>query len=221
MTAAQPAPTLGNMDLGKYVSQAWALITQNLALFLVSYLIVGLLTSIPLVGLVIGGPLLIGFYRVMQRRIQGEQPAMGDVFQGFQQFGRGFITMLLLLLCGIAIAIPVVIIVVLLMFIPCLGHILAVLLYLAVALVAGAFFYFVWPIVVFTEASPTEAISKSIKFAMANLWPMVLLNIVTGLIAGAGMIVCGVGMIFTVPLALAIQVYAYTDFYLPKAQPAA
>jgi len=217
---ASPAPT---MELGRYISQAWALVTKDLALFLVSSLIVFVVGGIPCVNLVILGPLLLGLVMIIQRKAKGEQPAIGDVFQGFQQFGRAFVAFLLLFLCSLALVVPLAVAAFVFGLIPVLGMLLfPVFIFLAIiAAQAIMYFTFVWPMMATSDCSPTEAVSKSFKFLFANFGSVALLTLVAALIGIAGGLACGIGSIFTMPLAMATIVIAYNEYYLPRSQAAA
>jgi hypothetical protein len=217
-----PAPA-GNLELGPLISKAWAFITGNLVLILVSYLILAVIGVIPCVGFVLMGPLMIGFVRIIQRRLKGETPEIGDIFKGFQEFGRGFVTGLLMVLCGLAVAIPLYVVAFILGFIPVLGIVLPPLVMIVAVFCALALivFSFVWPMVASSTVSPTEAVSKSFKFLLANAGPMLTLTLVATAIGMAGVIACGIGMIFTMPLGIVMMVMAYEEYYLPKSQAAA
>jgi len=216
--AAQPVSPAPKMELGAYVSKAWDLIKKDLVLFIVSYLIVAILAGIPLVGLIIGGPLWFGFFRILQKRYKGEPAQIGQVFDAFKtDFVKGLITMLLMAVAGICVFIPVIIVVIILSRIPVCGAPLAVLLYFAAifALVAGL--YFVWPIAALSDVQPVDAIKRGLKFLGANVGPMALLALVTCLIFVAGILVCVISVLFTAPLAALIVVVAYNEYYLPNA----
>ncbi|KPJ73767.1 MAG: hypothetical protein AMS14_06350 [Planctomycetes bacterium DG_20] len=214
----QPIPPAGgpDMDLGGYLSAAWSLVTGDFVLFVIGYLVVAAILGVSVLTvigpLIIGGPLWFGYFRVVQTRLKGEPASIGDVFQGFRDFGKGFLTFLLLAL----IVLGVVVVQMLLSLIPVLG----ILLTLCVSLVVGPMFFFVMPIAALSDVSPTDAISRSVKFCFANFWKMVLLSLVLGLIAMAGSLVCGIGALFTVPLAIVATVAAYNEYYLPKTQDA-
>ena len=215
---APPVPPSGKMELGAYVSKAWDLIKKDLVLFIVSYLIVALLAGIPLVGLIIGGPLWLGFFRILQKRYKGEPAQIGQVFDAFKtDFVKGLVTMLLMAVAGICVFIPVIIVVIILSRIPVCGAPLAVVLYIAAIFALMSGLYFVWPIAALSDVQPFDAIKRGLKFLGANVGPMALLALVTCLIAGAGAIVCGIGLFFTVPLATLIVVVAYNEYYLPNA----
>jgi hypothetical protein len=220
---AGPPPPSGaaNVNLGAYISRAWQLITADLALFVVGYLIVFLILCVPLVNLILAGPLLFGFVRVIQKRYQGQPAEIGDIFQGFQDFSKGLVTILLLFVCGIVVYIPLFIVGLILRIIPILGPIVAGLLMFAAMLCLWAALFFVFKIAALSPVQPVDAIKQSIRFFLANIRPMILLALVTGIIAMAGVVACGVGIFFTMPLALIIAVVAYNEYFLPHAPPEA
>jgi len=171
--------------------------------------------------LIIGGPLVFGFVRVIQKRYQGQPAEIGDIFQGFQDFSKGLVTILLLFVCGIAVWIPLFIVNLILHFVPILGPLVAGLLTFATMLLVQAALFFVIQIAALSPVQPMDAIKQSIRFFVANLGPMILLALVTMVIAMAGVVACGVGIFFTVPLALIIEVVAYNEYFLPHAPPEA
>ena len=216
--AAQPVSPSPKMELGAYISKAWNLVTKDLLLFIVSYLILAVLAGIPLVGFIIGGPLIFGFVRIVQKRYKGEPAQIGQVFDAFKtDFAKGLITFLLLFAAGLCVAIPLSIAVIIVSFIPVCGAPLAVLLYIAAIFALMAGLYFVWPIAALSDVQPFDAIKQSLKFLGANVGSMALLALVTCLISAAGVIACGIGVLFTAPLAFAITVVAYNEYYLPNA----
>jgi uncharacterized membrane protein len=59
------------------------------------------------------------------------------------------------------------------------------------------------------DLPPVEAIKASFELVKDNLGPTIIWYLVGGLIASAGAIVCGIGAIFTVPIALLGTAYTY------------
>lgn len=219
------AGVMGEIDLGGYISKAWKVVTADLVLFVVGYLVCVAIVVGSLIVVIgpifVAGPLAIGFIRVVQKRINGEPAVIGDIFAGFKEFSRGLIFVLLLSLVGLAVFIPLVIVAIVLSFIPCLGQVMTFVLQLAVSLGSNTVLFFAWPLVSLSENSPMDCIKKSITFGFAHFWPLLILSFVTHLIGGAGIVACGVGILFTAPLAIAISLVAYKEYYLAKSQPAA
>jgi len=223
----QPPPPAGPpMDLGGYLSQAWDLVTKNFVLLVLGWVVLGLIMGVPLVGLILAGPLIFGYYRVVQKRFNGEAAEFGALFNGFQEFGKGLVTYLLFLavwaVVSLAVGLVSLFVSALLstIFVP-----LMFLFWLVVGVATAAFCmgltFFAFPIAVFGQVEPVEAVKRSIKFCFANFWPMMLLSLVVALIMAAGALICGIGTWFTVPLGLVTHIVAYNQYYLPKTQDAA
>ena len=212
------APEAGalKIDLGPLISKAWALLKADLVLFIVGYLILGLIAG-TVIGLIVAGPLMFGYLRVIQKRIKGEPAAIGDIFKGFDDFSKGLITMLLVLVVEVVFMIPVFVVILLLSFVPCVGWAIGAVVDLAAAIALFSAIYFVWPIAALSDVAPMAAIKNGFKFLQANLAQVVVLALVTGLIGGAGAIACIIGLFVTVPLAMIMCVMAYNEYYLPNA----
>ncbi|MFW6162338.1 MAG: hypothetical protein ACODAJ_06175 [Planctomycetota bacterium] len=211
-----PAPPPGEMarlDLGAYLSKSWQLVKNDPVLFIVGYIvvfaIVGVLSFTIIGPAVVGVPLLFGYLRMAHKRLNDEPAEFGDIFSGFQQFGKGAILGLILFGLGVVLAI----VSILLGFIPVLGQLACI----ALSLAFNAAIYFVLPIAALSEVQPGESIKRSFEFLKAHFWPVVLLALVTWAIGAVGMVACCVGALVTMPMAMAITVIAYQDFYLANA----
>jgi len=220
-----PGPPAGpKPEIGAYLSKAWNLVIGDPVLLIVGYLVVAAIigfSSITIVGpIILVGPLMFGYLRVVQKRLNGEEAALGDIFAGFQDFGKALLTGVLLGAISLGVGLVTLIVVFILSLIPCIGMLLGIVVALAVSLGLGAAVYFVLPMAALSDASPTEAVGGSFRFCFAHLGWTVLLSLVTWAIGGAGNAVCLVGVFFTMPLALAMTVAAYNDYYVPNAQQA-
>lgn len=86
-----------------------------------------------------------------------------------------------------------------------IGYILCILPGIIFAVVAGFAIHFV----VDQDKEPTDAIRSSIQLFRDNPGQALLLVIVTGIVSGAGALLCGVGLLVTVPVALIAQAYGF------------
>jgi hypothetical protein len=204
-------PGGANGEIGPILSKAWALGTADIGLFVLGCLVVGLLGSITC--LILLYPLMFGFVAVLQKRYKGEPAVVGDIFKGFQQFGKAIILFLLILVVALAIGVAAV----MLNFIPILGQFAI----MGICVLVAPAFYFVLPIAALSDVSPMDAIKKSFAFYQANFVPVLLLSLVTGIIINLGIVACGIGILFTAPLGLMMHVIAYNEYYLPKSESAA
>jgi uncharacterized membrane protein len=89
--------------------------------------------------------------------------------------------------------------------IPFLGSILTFVAGIAI----GVLFYFAPYFVLDKKMPAVEALKASYAAATANFGQVILVVIVTGLIAAAGGIVCGVGALVSLPVALIAAAFAY------------
>jgi len=61
-----------------------------------------------------------------------------------------------------------------------------------------------------------EAYRQSFTTAARNFWPLVGLLIVVSILAGLGVIACGLGILFTMPFYYATRSIVYHDFFRPE-----
>ena len=211
--APGPPPPPGaapKMELGTYLGKAWELVKADPVLLILGFAVIALIlgaSAITIVGpLVLMGPLTFGYLRVVQKRYNGEDAQFGEIFGGFQDFTKALIAGLLFTVIqwGVALVAGM---------IPVLGALLAPVAQVAV----GAALFFMMPIAALSATEPVEALKRSFAFFKANLWPMVLLSFVLGLIGGAGIVVCCVGMLATLAYYQVAVVVAYNQYYLPNA----
>ena len=220
-TPAPQQPAGGEPDLKAYLSKAWELVIGEPALLIVGYAVITiaiLLSSIVVVGpLLLAGPLIVGFFQVVQKRLNGEAAEFGDLFAAFQDFARTMIAGLLVLGAHIAGTIVNVVANLVLTSIPCIGTIIGFVLGIAIAIAVGAATFFVLQIIAFTNTDPVEAFMQSFNFAMANMKEVVLLSVVCNVLFFVGCLACGIGIFLTGPIAFVVMVIAYNQYFLPKA----
>jgi uncharacterized membrane protein len=75
-------------SVGECFSISWRLVMDNLGLMLLSFLcLMGInivAGFIPFGGLIVGGPLMAGFYYIILKRLRGEAADLGNIFEGFK-----------------------------------------------------------------------------------------------------------------------------------------
>ena len=144
------------------------------------------------VNLLIGGGVMGGLYWFFLRLIRSCAAGLNEAFAGFsaayRQLTFAYVVTSLLTTAGL--------------FLCLLPGI-----YLAVAWV------FALPLVIDKELDFWEAMELSRKVVTANWWSVFLLLIVLTLLAGAGLLLCCIGLVVTVPLALGALMYAYEDIF--------
>ena len=122
-SATNAIPEDYTLDIIGCFSRGFELLKENFGTLFIGSLIffaiqfgVGLLGSIPFVGLIIklagficGGPLLAGLYYLSMRVNRGERAEVGEVFAGFRRgFGQLFLVRLIQSLVGLICYLPVI-----------------------------------------------------------------------------------------------------------------
>ena len=154
------------------------------------YSILGIVAlSNPISGLLLGGPVITGYYIVSQLISHDRQVELPDFFKSFDKF-----TPLLILNLLIAL---VVFIGLMLLIIPGI--------YFAVSYLFAHFF--VW----YYDVDPSEAIRLSRKTVSGNFGQILLLCLVLGGINLIGILAFGVGILLTLPFTYCVIYAAFDD----------
>jgi uncharacterized membrane protein len=198
--------------------------------------LIGALFSIA--NFIISGPLIGGLFYLFIRAIRNEPAEIGDIFSGFRRgFGQLFLgTLVQSLLIGICL-LPF-IIVFLVKFLPLAGHLqhlqpgtlpdretvvaleavlftcLPVLLVCAIpAIYLSVSWKFTLPLIVDKGLNFWTAMNTSRKQVGKHWWHIFGLAILISLLNVAGMLLCCVGVLFTMPLGFAALMFAYETIF--------
>lgn len=177
----------GNMNMGGYIKEGFNIVKSNPIPFVLGNLVLLIINGVAM-GL-LAGPWYAGMYYMVKKARKGEPVDFGDAFWGFNNFIPIFIAGLIF---GIAVGIGS-------MFCIIPGFII------------GGILLYVIPFVAFKGYEISDAINKSKEESMKSLVDHVLFFFVVSLIAGVGFILCGVGALFTIPVAFATLAVAYED----------
>ncbi len=187
------------IDIGHCFKRAWELVKENfwllVAATLVAYLIAsggGIPYIGPLIGLIVGGPMMGGYWLFVLKRIRNEPLNFADVFLGFS---IAFVPLMLAYLVSNLLT--------------AFGFFLCILpgIYLGVSWV------FTIPLVIDKNLDFWPAMELSRKVVTKHWWAVFGLVIVYGLVVVAGIIACCIGVIVTLPIAGAMLMYAYEDIF--------
>lgn len=160
------------------------------------YSIIGIVAlSNPISGLLLGGPVITGYYIVSQL-ISNDRPVeLPDFFKSFDKY-------IPLLILNLFVALVVF-----------LGFLLLIIpgIYFAVSYLFAHFF--VW----YYDVDPTEAASLSRKTVSGNFGQILLLCLVLGGINLLGVLAFGVGVLLTLPFTYCVVYAAFDDIIgIPK-----
>ncbi len=154
------------------------------------YSFIGMIAlSNPVSGLILGGPIIVGYYIVSQLLRKDHVVELPNFFKSFDKFAPLLLLQLLISLVVflglIALIIPGI--------------------YFAVSYVFA--YFFVW----FYDVDPAEAIRLSRKTVSGNFGQILLLCLVLGGINLIGILAFGVGILLTLPLTYCVLFAAFDD----------
>lgn len=197
---------MNEVKIGDSFSEGWKLYKDNMGICTLATLVAMLVSGVSC-G-ICGGPLICGLFMILRRLIKKDdtKPTVGDVFKGFDVFLQAF---LLCLIAGIGYFLVQVI----LAFIPIIGMLASFVL----AWIYGPILIWSLMIVADRRVSWSEAIGLVLKETFNGKFTSpILLGILAGLIGGAGFILCGIGIFFTLPLAYCMYAVAYEQMFGSK-----
>lgn len=185
---APPVVTTGKVETGRWISEAWKIVTADIGPWVLITLLFLLINSC--VPLILQGPLLGGMQLAAMRKILYGRVDIGDLFKGFNRFTD-------LLIANIIISLFVVI-----------GSLLCII----PGLVVGAMYQFTYLFIVDKKMAFWPAMEAShnlvkrdyLGFTIFMLVAAVLLNL-------AGTLVCLVGLLITFPIWYVASTIAYRE----------
>lgn len=211
-----------DFNIGKYLSQGTELFKKDIGGFIVATLLLFVMSFIPFCGILGLG----NFYKICKKVDEGQQVSAGDIFD-FTDFVVYLKLFLLIFAICIVVMIPIQ-----LTLIPFLavagvdgenvsdtgaalfagGMGLWMMLTIIVLVALSISMYFVQPLIsLYRITSVREAFGLSWKIAKKNFFMIFLFSIIVGIISQLGMIVCGVGILLTIPLGICMKYAAYKD----------
>ncbi len=186
---------VAKFDFGAEMSNGFNLFKENMGLLiLASFLasLLGLLTCTVLMG-----PLYIGVLLIIARLMKkdGSTPQVGDIFKGFDFFLNSFLFWLIFMVCNTVLA-----------FIPVIGTLLSMAL--------GTLLWWGFMFIAYENLTAIDAVKKVInETTSGNFFNQLLFALVANLIAGAGILLCGVGALFTAPISYCMMACCYQATY--------
>jgi uncharacterized membrane protein len=206
------------------IKDAWALIRDQYWLF-VGMAAVGLLIGSAVPFGILVGPMMCGLYMAFFKRMRNEPFEFGLLFKGFDFFGPSVVATLLHVIPILVVVVPAYIIFYVSFVLSiavqgndpnpaaALGVMAMFLIFWIVMIIVIIFisigFTFSYPLIVDRKLQAMDAIKWSFKAAMTNFWRLLVMAILTGLLAIAGMLLCYVGMFLVFPIQYAAIAIAY------------
>ncbi|MBF0528187.1 MAG: hypothetical protein HQK55_02720 [Deltaproteobacteria bacterium] len=190
------------VNIGGWIQGGISLYKENLpVLVLASLVAVGLSV---VTGAILAGPMMAGLVYIALALYdqQTPKPQVGDVFKGFRYFLNSF---LFVLVWGLGTTVASAILHV----IPIIGQLAGMIL----SLLVPAVLMFSLFLIVERDTPFWPASMESIAVVRTNFWPFVGFGVLLTIISSIGALAFGVGIIFTLPLALCINVVAYREVF--------
>jgi len=202
--AAEAAAPRDRSTPGQWIGAGWAIVNGDLGNFVLMTLVALALTAVAsatVIGFaVVGGPLLAGLFLAVRRRMLPGSRDWADVFQGFNRFLDAFLLCLLTsLFCTIGLVF-------------CIFPFFLV----------GALYLFAYPFMVDRGLGFWEAMESSRSLIAKDLSSYLLLFILLCLLNFVGLMMAGIGLLFTIPVSVAAVAVAYDEAvgFQQDAQPA-
>lgn len=222
-----------SLDIGGCIGGWWEMLKQDywnvFAATLIIVMINGAAGMLPygvgyIISLFLSGQLMGGLYWYYIRKIRGHNPQIGEVFTGFKRNS----TQLMLTNISVSLATTLV---------PVLGVIALVIGFIVqqttasqgqIILAAGAFllavsipiaiylgiaWFFALALVMDKQLGFWDAMETSRKVVHKHWWTLFGLGLLCGFIYILGICGCGIGIFFTMPIALGAMIYAYEHIF--------
>ena len=183
------------MDMGAELKRGWQLFQANMSLLVIAGLI-AMVLSIVTCG-ILSGPLQAGLFMILARLISNDpqKPQPGDVFKGFDFFVQTLLLLVIMIVISLLLAL-----------IPIVGQL--------ASFVTSSVMMWALLFIVNQKLTAIDALKRIFGDLGRGEFIMPLLyGAIVCLISGLGVLACGIGLIFTVPLAYAMMASAYQTLY--------
>jgi uncharacterized membrane protein len=198
------AGSVGSTDvsISRYLSRGWQILQQDLALWVLASIlysaVLGVVSTTGIGAAIVLGPLEVGWYAVILKRLRTGALDLDEIARGFHRFVPAF-------LAGVAV-----------LAFAFLGFAFFIL----PGIVVLALYLFVWPILLDEDVDFWSAMERSRRKALRH-WPQwCLFVVVIGLIHFAGLLFCGVGLLVTLPWTKIAVALAYEEHFRAAPSPA-
>jgi len=184
--------TMQEVKIGDWLKEGFEAVKSDVTGYALPALIIfGVCLTV--VGILIVGPLLCGFYFIIFQRMKGQSATISDLFKGFDVLWDALLAWVIIFVVTIMVSC-----------IPFLGVILS--------LLAGVPFIFVFPLIWDKRLSFIDAIRESIKLFKENWVNLIPFYVVASIVGALGILLVGIGVIFTFPIYLYATACLYRDW---------
>ncbi len=181
------------VNMGKWLSNAWDLIFNDLGFFLlitIIYIAIISVASSTIIGeFIVVGPMTVGYFYIIFQKMRGKEVQLGDLSKGFNFFAAAVLSNIL-----ITIFVTV-------------GFLFLIL----PGIVVMALYLFAPAFILEHNMDFWQAMEASRKVATNHLFELSVFVFLLGLILTLGVLACLVGLLIATPLCLAAIAFAYDD----------
>lgn len=164
-------------DIGTCVSAGINGLKKDPVTHIVTSLLIGIVGGVS--AGVLTGPMMVGYMRMIKREDEGTKAEIADVFKGFDDFVPALLAVFVSsIIVGIGFMLCVIPGLLIMALVPTAAYLVAV-----------------------GEKDGINAIKRAFDAIKANLLSSILCALVLGIVGSIGSILCGIGMILTLPIA--------------------
>ena len=182
------------------------------------------LSVFPLASNILSPFIALGFASFVYNERVNKNVEFGNFFRPFQKFGPVILTYLLTAVAYIVACVPLIIFGGIAFFNELLDArtdptnfnpifttalLMSGLVTFVLVLLVATFTYYATYFAYFYDVKPMEAIKLSIKMGTKNFGHLIMLFLFSGFIAVIGVLLCGVGLLVTIPLSHLIKYYTF------------
>jgi uncharacterized membrane protein len=180
-------PTNSEVQIGKWISDGWNVISGDLLMVILATLVFAIMSGV--IPIVLQAPMVIGMHIMLVNKMLTGRLDIGDLFKGFNYFVPALLATLVM---GIFI------------FIGMLACIIP-------GLVLGAMYLFAYLFILDRKMEFWPAMQASHAIVKQNYLGYTFFFLTLALLQLAGALLCGVGLLVTIPIYYAAINAAYRD----------
>jgi hypothetical protein len=191
---------MGKLQFGPALKRGWQIFTKDPLNLILGAIIAGVLS----LTIVLAPAMSAGYFYLTRRVAMGEQAELGDVFHGFNDFGRYLLGGIIFLLAMIPAYL--------------LSLATAGLGVIASAVIVGLLLPY-WPLLVDKKMAGPDAFKESIEFYKREYLSATIIALLLIALSFVAMLTFGVANLITIPLTITIMLAAYEQCYGYELEP--
>ncbi|MBN2411367.1 hypothetical protein JXQ31_06715 [candidate division KSB1 bacterium] len=180
-----------NINMSRWISKSWDIVFSDLGNFvlltLIYVLIIAVVSTTVIGEILVIGPLTVGFFIAINKKIKGAKCEINDLAKGFQFFVSAFLSSVIV------------------SFFISLGFILLII----PGIIVSALYMFTPLFIAEQNMDFWAAMEASRKLAMKHLFDLTVFVFTLYIITLLGILVCGIGVLITIPLCITAIALAY------------